>query len=62
VPLIVALSAVQMEFAELVRCVNRDVLRPLVELNFGPEAYYELRPLPLIDVYLDQLSLPSGRG
>lgn len=61
VPLIVALSAVQMEFAELVRCVNRDVLRPLVELNFGAEAYYELRPLPLIDVYLDQLSLTSRR-
>lgn len=62
VPLIVALSAVQMEFAELVRCVNRDVLRPLVELNFGTDAHYELRPLPLIDVYLDQLSLPSKRA
>lgn len=61
VPLIVALSAVQLEFAELVRCVDRDVLRPLVELNFGVEAHYELRPLSVIDVYLEQLSLPNAR-
>ena len=50
------------EFAELVRCVDRDVLRPVVELNFGAEANYELRPLPLIDVYLDQISLPRSRN
>lgn len=59
VPFIVALSAVQMEFAELVRCVDRDLLRPLVQWNFGVDAFYELRPLPLIDVYADQLSLPG---
>lgn len=62
VPFIVALSAVQLEFAELVRCVDRDVLRPLVELNFGVEASYELRPLPLIDVYAEQLALPTNRA
>jgi hypothetical protein len=61
VPLIVAISAVQMEFAELVRCVNRDVLRPLVEYNFGPTAVYDLQPLPLVDVYLQQGLKPGAR-
>jgi hypothetical protein len=61
VPLIIALSAVQLEFAELVRCVQRDLLQPLVELNFGPEERFDLRPLPLIDVYAEQFSLPLGR-
>jgi hypothetical protein len=61
VPLVVALSAVQLEFAELVRCVDRDVLRPLVELNFGREARYELRPLPLVDLYAEELALQARR-
>jgi hypothetical protein len=60
VPLVIALSAVQLEFAELVRCVDRDLLRPLVELNFGPAVRYDLKPLPLIDVYAKQFSLPLG--
>jgi hypothetical protein len=60
VPLVIALSSVQLEFSELVRCVDRDVLRPLVELNFGAAARYTLRPLPLIDVYAKQFSLPVG--
>jgi hypothetical protein len=60
VPLIVALSAVQLEYAELVRCVDRDVLRPLVELNFGAGLNYELRPTPLLDSYLDQIPMPGG--
>ena len=55
IPLMLALSAVQLEFAELARCVDRDLLRPLVELNFGPAAHYELRPIPMLDVYQEQL-------
>jgi len=62
VPLVVALSAVQLEFAELARCVDRDLLRPLVELNFGASSRYELRPAPLIDVYTEQLSIPAQRS
>jgi hypothetical protein len=61
VPLIIALSAVQLEFTELVRCVDRDLLRPLVELNFGRNASYALQPLPLMDVYSEQLPLASRR-
>lgn len=56
VPLIVAVSAVQLEFAEIVRCVERDMLRPLVELNFGPGQSFELRPQPLVDRVIRTLS------
>ena len=59
VPLMVAISAVQLEFAELVRCVNRDLLRPLVELNFGPSYHFELRPLPLMDAYQNSGAFPA---
>jgi hypothetical protein len=49
VPLVIALAAVQSEFAELVRCVDRDLLRGLVEINFGVNYHYELHPQPLLD-------------
>ncbi|HTN74573.1 MAG TPA: hypothetical protein VL096_04980 [Pirellulaceae bacterium] len=51
IPFMVALSAVQTELAELVRCVDRDVLRPLAQLNFGSVPQYEIRPLPLIETF-----------
>ena len=35
IPFMVALSAVQTELSELVNCVDRDILRPLAQLNFG---------------------------
>ena len=35
IPLLIAMAAVQSELAELIACVDRDVLRPLVQLNFG---------------------------
>ena len=51
IPFIVALSAVQTEFAELVRCVDRDILRPISQLNFGVVPQYEIRPQPLTETY-----------
>jgi hypothetical protein len=49
IPLVVAASAVQTELAEVVRCVDRDVLQPLVRLNFGVEPDYLLRPKPVLE-------------
>lgn len=51
IPFMVALSAVQMEISELVRAVDRDVLRPLAHLNFGRPPQYEIRPRPLIETF-----------
>lgn len=55
IPFMVALSAVQVEFSELLRCVDRDVLRPLAQLNFGTRPTYEIRPRLLIDVYNERM-------
>lgn len=49
IPLVVAASAVQSELAEIVRCVDRDILQPLVRLNFGVEPDYLLRPKPVLE-------------
>ena len=49
IPLVVAASAVQSELAEIVRCVDRDVLKPLVRLNFGVEPDYLLRPKSVLE-------------
>ena len=35
IPFAVALSAVHQELAELIRCIDRDILRPIAQLNFG---------------------------
>lgn len=51
IPFIVALSAVQTELAELIRCVDRDILRPIAQLNFGEVPQYEIRPRPLTETY-----------
>ncbi len=51
IPFIVALSAVQTEFAELLRCVDRDVLRPVAQLNFGEVPQYEIRARSLTETY-----------
>jgi hypothetical protein len=47
----VALSAVQTELSELVRALDRDLLRPLTHLNFGREPQYEIRPVPVIETF-----------
>ena len=51
IPFVVALSAVQTELAEIIRCVDRDLLRPLSQLNFGAAASYEIRAKSLVETY-----------
>ena len=50
IPFMVALAAVHLELAELVRCIDRDLLRPLAQWNFGSDAY-EIQPRSLVDIY-----------
>jgi len=51
IPFAVALSAVHQELAELIRCIDRDILRPIAELNFGRSVQYEIRPKSLVETY-----------
>ncbi len=53
IPFAVACSAVQAEFAEIVRSVDRDLLRPMVQINFGLEPSYELAATSLLETYRD---------
>jgi hypothetical protein len=64
IPFAVALSAVHQELAELVRCIDRDILRPLAQLNFGREAQYDIHPKSLVEKYARMFSTqraPSNR-
>jgi len=47
IPYAIAQNAVQLEFAEIIRSVDRDILRPLAHLNFGVEPQYDIRPRKL---------------
>jgi hypothetical protein len=51
IPFAVALSAVHQELAELIRCIDRDILRPIAQLNFGRQAQYEIHPRSLVETY-----------
>ncbi len=51
IPFAVALSAVHQELAELIRCVDRDILRPIAQLNFGRQVQYQIRPHSLVETY-----------
>ncbi len=51
IPFAIALSAVHQELAELLRCIDRDILRPLVQLNFGLNAKYDIHPRSLVETY-----------
>ena len=51
IPFAVALSAVHQELVELVQCVDRDVLRPIAQLNFGRVPEYDIRPKSLVETY-----------
>ena len=51
IPFAVALSAVHQELAELIRCIDRDILRPIAELNFGRAVQYEIHPRSLVEIY-----------
>jgi len=51
IPFAVALSAVHQELAELIRCLDRDILRPIAQLNFGRAPQYEIHPKSLVEKY-----------
>jgi len=42
---------VHQELAELIRCIDRDILRPIAELNFGRAPQYEIQPRSLVETY-----------
>jgi hypothetical protein len=51
IPFAVALSAVHQELSELIRCLDRDILRPIAELNFGRGCQYAIHPRSLVETY-----------
>lgn len=55
IPLMIALSAVQTEFNELVACVSRDILRPVAKLNFGDDQF-DIRPRSFVEIYREQFA------
>jgi hypothetical protein len=67
IPFAVALSAVHQELAELIRCVDRDILRPIAQLNFGRQVQYAIRPRSLVETYAqmfgtrDKFRVPKAR-
>ncbi len=61
IPFVVALSAFHMELAELIRCVDRDILRPLTRLNFAAEPRYDIRPKSLVDIYAKKFGARADR-
>ena len=36
---------------DLIRCIDRDILRPIARLNFGREPRYSIRPRSLVETY-----------
>ncbi len=61
IPFVVALSACHMELAELLRCVDRDILRPLARLNFATQPRYDIRPKSLVDIYAKKFGARADR-
>jgi hypothetical protein len=59
IPFAVALSAVHQELAELIRAVDRDILRPIAWLNFGREPQYDIRPRSLVETYAEKFGRPE---
>ena len=51
IPFAVALSAVHQELAELIRCIDRDILRPIAQFNFGRQPQYQIHPKSLVQTY-----------
>ncbi|MDA7951607.1 MAG: hypothetical protein MPJ24_08980 [Pirellulaceae bacterium] len=45
VPLSIAQSAVMAEFTEILSCLDRDIFRPLIKINFGENINYKIQPL-----------------
>jgi len=42
---------VHQELAELIRCVDRDILRPIAQFNFGRQPQYQIHPRSLVETY-----------
>jgi hypothetical protein len=61
IPFVVALSACHTELAELVRCVDRDILRPLARLNFAATPRYDIKPKSLVDIYAKKFGARADR-
>jgi hypothetical protein len=59
IPFAVALSAVHQELVELIRSVDRDILRPIAQLNFGREGQYDIRPKSLVETYSNMFGRPN---
>lgn len=55
IPLTIALGAVQAEFNELVACLDRDVLRPIAQWNFG-RVRYEVQPKSFVELFSNRPS------
>ncbi len=49
IPFVALLMAIQDEFDDYVRQIDRQVLRPMVRVNYGVEPTYSLIPTPLIE-------------
>ena len=50
------------ELAELIRCVDRDILRPIAQLNFGRQPQYDIRPRSLVETYAEMFGrAPASR-
>ena len=60
IPFAVALSAVHQELVELVQCVDRDILRPIAQLNFGRPSEYTIRPKSLVETYSRMFGRPDA--
>lgn len=53
VPLMMFLQSVSVEFAELLAAADRDIIRWLVWMNFGPDAEYDITPHSLIESFAE---------
>lgn len=55
IPFVIALSMAAVEFAEYLKCFDRDVFRPLVALQFGLNVQYDVKPKDLIESFAKKL-------
>jgi hypothetical protein len=60
IPFVIALSAVHMELSEILRCLDRNLLRPLAHLNFGHAPRYEIQPKSLVETYAAKFGTTGG--
>jgi len=56
---LICVAAVQMELNELVAAVDRDILRPIAQLNFGRPPQYDIHPRSLLESFTKQMEGPE---